>query len=889
METGSEDPIRLRSVRALRGPSIWATHPVAACEVWIGPSLAERPPSAVPGLMERLAAALPGLSPEAAAFGIGREEAAWAQLLGRVAVALQLLAGAPTLFNRVIPGAHGEPPQLAVGYAEAEVGLESLYTAETVLLRALRGDDLEVEAAAVALREVFHDARPRATSLVLIKEARRRGIPVRRFAGDPVFQLGLGRHLRRMDGAMTDFTSVIATDMTSDKDRTKRILARNGLPVPEGGVAETAKEALELAHRIGFPVLLKPLDANDGRGISGRLDTDDAVRAAWPVALAEHPKVVVERFAQGRDHRVVVVDGRVVAVSERVPAHVVGDGRRTVRELAEEVNQDPKRDPLHPNPTLVRIPLDEQTEEFLAREGRTMDSVPSAGETVLLRPTANISTGGTSVDRTDEIHPRNRLLCELAVAAVGLDIAGIDVLTDDIGVPFDENGATILEVNASPGLRMHTDPDVGTPRDVPGAILDMLYPPGAPHTIPVVAITGTNGKTTTTRLIAHIFRQTGVRVGFTTTDGIYYQEHLQMEGDFTGPFAAGVVLANPKVDVAVIETARGGILRSGLGFDACDVGVVLNVTADHLGLRGIHTVEDLAEVKAVIPSVVKEDGFAVLNADDPLVVGMAERTPGAVVFTSVLGKANNPALAEHLAFGHMAVMVEDEDGRESLVIRGARGGARVPVIAVDEVPLAMGGAARFQLHNLMAAVAAAYVQDVPVETIAQGLRTFVPSGTATPGRMNVLRTARGTVIVDYAHNPAAVRGLMEFVGRMPAARRMGVITMPGDRRDEDLRELGQICSVLDYVVVKEHEKYRRGRPAGDVARLIGEGLQAGGLAAESIEAVYPEPEAVARALELMQPDDLVVVLADDFLDVLAQVRQVAGGAIEATVQAAAAE
>ena len=869
--------IRLRSVRALRGPSIWSVHPVAACEVEVAAPLARRSPAAFPGLTARLASSLAGALPESTNVrDDGDPSAAWAGLLGRMAVALQTLAGTPVAFVRVEPGVAGDPPQLAVGYGEAEVGVESLYEAEALVQNALRGEEADLEHVLRTLRQVHHDSRPRATALVLMEAARRRGIPVRRFADDPVFQLGLGRNLRRLDGAMTDLTSVIATDITSDKDRTKRMLARNGLPVPAGGVAARPDEAVEIARRIGFPVLLKPLDANDGRGISGRLETEDAVRAAWPVARAEHPTVVVERFTEGRDHRVVVVGGRVVAVAERIPARVVGDGDRTIRALAEAVNRDPRRDPLHPDPTLVRIPLDEQTEAFLARAGRSLETVPAAGETVFLRPTANISTGGTAADRTDEIHPRNALLCELAVAAVGLDVAGLDVLTDDIAVPFDENGATILEVNASPGIRMHTNPSEGAPRDVPGAIVDMLYPPGTPSTIPVIAVTGTNGKTTTTRLIAHLFRRAGACVGYTTTDGIYFQEHLLREGDFTGPFAAGVVLANPRVEVAVLEAARGGILRSGLGFDACDVGIVLNVSADHLGLRGIHTVDDLARVKAVIPAVVKPGGHAVLNADDPRVLAMRGGTPGTVVLTSVLG-AENPAVAEHLAAGGAAVLVEDEGGRETITVRDLR--TRVPVVAVDDVPLAMGGAARFQLGNLLAAAAAAYLQGVGADAIAEGLRTFIPSGAVTPGRMNVLRTARGTVIVDYAHNPAAIRGLMDFVRRMPARRRIGVITMPGDRRDEDLRELGEIASVLDYVVVKEHEKYRRGRPAGDVARLIAGGLEAGGLRPGCHEAVLPEPEAVARALEVMEPGDLVVILADDSLDVLAQVQAIidAGG------------
>ncbi|HEU4559306.1 MAG TPA: cyanophycin synthetase [Longimicrobium sp.] len=872
----STPELHVRSVRALRGASLWGTRPVAACEVELDPPLAEQAPAALPGFLDRLAAALPGLS--SAADGGGNDApAAWADLVGRVAVALHAAACSVTTFHRVIPGRHGDAPQVAVGYAEEELGIESLHEAAVLIRRLLRGEDGGVAEIVARLGDVFQQARPGPTTLVLIEEAERRGIPVRRFPGDEVVQLGLGRNLRRIDGTMTDFTSVIATDITSDKDRTKRILARHGLPVPGGGVAKTEDEAVRIAERLGYPVFVKPLDANDGRGSSGRLESEAQVRAAFSVAVAEHPCVVVERFVAGRDHRVVVVAGRVVAVAERVPAHVVGDGRRTIRELAEEINRDPSRDLSGPRPTHVPLPLDEITREFLGRGGRSLETVPAAGETVHLRATANISTGGTSVDRTDQIHPRNAALCVLATGAVGLDIAGLDVLTDDISVPFDENGASIIEVNASPGIRMHTDPDVGTPRDVPGAVLDWIYPPGSPATIPVIAITGTNGKTTTTRLIAHLFRGTGGCVGYATTDGIYHQHDLLMEGDFTGPFAAGVVLSHPQVDVAVIETARGGILRGGLGYPACDVGVVLNVSADHLGLRGIHTVEDLAEVKAVIVTAVKPDGYAVLNADDPLVLAMRERTPGTVVLTSAVGE-DSPAVAGHLARGGTCVVVENEGGSEWIVIRGGRReGERVPVAPVAELPLMIGGAARFQLGNLLAATAAAHVQGMPADQVAEGLRSFVPSGQATPGRINVLPIRGGTVILDYAHNPAAVQGLMDFVGRMEARRRIGVVTMPGDRRDQDLREMGRIVSVLDHVVVKEHPQYRRGRPEGEVVRLIGEGLDAGGLGADRREAVFDETAAVERALEIMEPGDLVVILGDDVIDVLAQLQPLVDG------------
>jgi cyanophycin synthetase len=870
---GAAPAIRLRSVRALRGPSLWAMHPVAACEVEIGPALADRSPGAL-GVEPRLAAAFPGLALEAETAGEATATR-WAARTGGVAAELQALAGAETRFVRVLPGMHGDPPQVAVGYDEDEAGVESLYQAEALLNRCLAGEPPDAEGAVAAVRAVRLRVHPGPTASALIEAARRRGIPVRRFPGEPVVQLGLGRNLRRLDGSMTDFTSVLATDLTSHKQRTKQVLStRFGLPVPDGEVARTLAEAVETAERLGFPVLVKPLDANDGRGISGRIDTAGELARAWEAAAALHAEVVVERFVAGRDHRVLVVNGRVVAVSERVPAHVVGDGHRTVRELAEEVNRGPRRDTRKPGHTLVPIPLDEVTAGYLARAGLSFDSVPAARERVWMRGTANISTGGTSVDRTDEIHPRNAALCALAAGAVGLDVAGIDVITGDIAVPFDENGAAVIEVNASPGIRMHTDPDAGTPRDAAGAILDWIYPPGSTAEVPVVGITGTNGKTTTTRLIAHLMRRTGACVGMATTDGIYLQETLLMEGDFTGPFAAGVILSHPQADVAVLETARGGILRSGLGYDACDVGVVLNVSADHLGLRGIHTVEQLAEVKAVVAAIVKPGGFAVLNADDPLVLAMRERTRGSVVLTSVAG--DSPALAEHGERGGTSVVVEDGDDGEWLAIR--RGRERIPVVRVAEVPLAMGGAARFQLGNLLAAVAAAHVRGMGAGAIAEGLRTFVPSGQATPGRMNVMRTERGTVIVDYAHNPAAVRGLMEFVARLDARRRIGVVTMPGDRRDDDLRELGRLVSGLDYVVIKEHEQYRRGRAPGEVSRLIGEGLEMGGLGAGRHESVQAEDAAVDRAVALMEPGDLAVILADDVPAVLAQLGPlVAGG------------
>jgi cyanophycin synthetase len=643
------------------------------------------------------------------------------------------------------------------------------------------------------------------------------------------------------------------------------VLGSIGLAVPAGGVAADLERAVALAEEVGYPVILKPLAANQGRGISPRLADEAALRAAWAGVQEFPPPLVIERYAEGRDHRVVVVNGRVVAVTERVPAHVVGDGRRTIRALVAEVNRDPRRGHGHSH-VLTFIPLDAVTEHFLALGGRTLDAVPAAGERVVLRPTANLSTGGTSIDRTDDIHPDNVTACEMAAGVIGLDIAGLDILTPDISVPFHENGAVIIEVNASPGIRMHTNPVEGRSRNVPGAILDMLFPPGRPATIPIIAVTGTNGKTTATRLIAHLFRSTGKVVGFTTTDGVYLQTRRVVSGDMSGPFGANVIFTNPTVEVAVLETARGGILRAGLGFDACDVGICLNVAADHLGLGGVDTLEQLAEVKGIVPAVVKRRGHAVLNADDPLVYAMRERTRGDVVLFSCRAAAvDDPRIQEHLEDGGIAALIQDDE----YVIR--RGRLCIPVACVRDVPLTLGAAATFQHGNVLAAIAAAYVQGMRYEDIRAGLLSFFPSPELTPGRLNLVPVRRGRVLVDYAHNAAAVEGLLELVARVDAHRRLGVVTAPGDRRDEDIRTIGRLCARFDQVIVKEDADLR-GRAPGEISALIREGLAQEGYDPARIALVPDELDAVRRGLELVGERDLLVVMAVNIPAVLEVVR-----------------
>jgi cyanophycin synthetase len=869
----SIDPAELviSRIRALRGPNYWRLAPVVACDVRLG-QLESLTTADVPGFTDRLLDAMPSLREHPCSRGhpggfVERltEGTGWPHVLEHVALELQTLAGSNVDFGRALESGSPGLWWVIVEYEEEELGVASIRQGATLMRACMSGESIDATALIQGLRDLWRDSRLGPSTGVIVEEARRRGIPVRRLGTGSMVQLGLGRYLRRIQATTSDTTSVIASDIAQNKDLTKRMLEGIGLSVPSGAVARDVERAVEIARQIGFPVILKPLAGNQGRGISPRLADEESVRAAWSRTADRFRDIVVERHVEGRDHRVLVVNGKVVAVAERIPAHVIGDGRRTIQQLIDAANADPRRGRGHAS-VLTEIPADAGTIEYLAQSGLSLDSVPASGQRVLLRPTANLSTGGTSIDRTDEIHPDNVTACEMAAGVIGLDIAGLDVLTSDISRPFHENGAVIIEVNSGPGIRMHTHPAEGKPRNVGGAILDMLYPPGARATIPVIAVTGTNGKTTTTRLIAHLFRATGRTVGFTTTDGVYLQNRLVVQGDMTGPFAANVVLSNPIVDLAVLETARGGLLRSGLGFTECDVGIVLNVAADHLGIGGINTIEQLADVKSVVPRVVKRRGHAVLNADDPLVYAMTERTRGDVVLFSDKPGRSNPLVEQHVEDGGTAATIEDD---ETFVIR--RGRLCIPIASARDVPLTLGGAARFQFGNILAAVAAAYVQGMRYEDIRSGLLSFFPSPTLTPGRLNLLRVRGGQVLVDYAHNPAAVEGLMDLVRRMPANRRIGVITAPGDRRDEDLRLVGQRCAGLDFVILKEDDNLR-GRAPGEVARIIGEGLADAGISRDQVRTVYTERDAVERALQEMQERDLVVVLVDDVPAVLEQLR-----------------
>ena len=865
------DPAELEvtRIRALRGPNYWRLAPVIACDVRLG-ALESVTSHQIPRLNQRLVEAIPSLQLHKCTRGkpggfVERLEEGThiPHILEHLALELQSLIGNEVAFGRVVPSGDEGVWWLIVEFQEEQVGIRAMKDAVRIIRSCIADEDFDIDEIVDDLLSLYESSRLGPSTGAIVEEARRRGIPVRRLNNYSLVQLGLGRNLHRIQATLTDRTSAIGVEIAQDKDDTKRVLENIGLPVPKGDVARTLEGALEIADEIGYPVILKPLAANHGRGISGRVSDPDQLRAAWETSSAYGSRIVVEHFAEGRDHRVLVVNGKVVAAAERVPAHVIGDGKRTVRQLIEIGNRDTRRGVGHTK-SLTRLPSDRTTEEFLAAHGRSMDTVPPKSEFVGLRQTANLSTGGTSIDRTDEMHPDNITACEMAAGVVGHDIAGIDVLTADISVPFRENDAVIIEVNAGPGIRMHTHPAEGQARNVAAPILDMLYPPGTESTIPLIAVTGTNGKTTTTRLIARLFRVSENVVGFTTTDGTYLGNRMVIEGDMTGPFSANVILSNPTVDVAVLETARGGILRAGLGFDEADVGIVLNVTADHLGLRGIHTLEQLADVKSVIPAVVKREGHAILNADDPLVYAMRDKTPGDLVLFSTKSEGESREFELHLSRNGIGARIE----KDTFVIR--RGKLRIPIAGVRDVPLMVGGAAKFQRENILAAILAAYVQGMRYDDIRAGLLSFFPSPSLTPGRLNLVRVGAGRVLVDYAHNPAAIAGLLEFVAGLDANRRIGIITAPGDRRDEDLLTVGRLSARLDHVIVRD-DKYRRGRPPGEISRLLAQGLREGGLSEAHIDVVHDEEDALAHAMSYMKENDLIFILADDVPRVLEQV------------------
>jgi cyanophycin synthetase len=880
-------PLWIREARVYRGPSIYAYRRVIRLHVELG-ALEDYPSDRLGNFTAELLRLVPTLEEHTCSYGtrggfVRRlREGTWlGHIVEHVALELQCLAGTEVSYGKT--RGTGERPGsyfIVYSYNEERVGLRAGWIAlrlvESLLppeLRGFRGlDELCPDRAleeefdyASALEGLIRLAGRVAlgpTTQSIVDEARRRRIPVLRLDEESLVQLGYGKYQQYVRASVTGRTSNIAVENASDKELTSRLLHDVGLPVPRNILVYSADEAAQAAAELGYPVVTKPLDVSHGRGVSLNLTTPEQVRWGFAQAAEHRRAVLVEQFLRGRDYRVLVIHDKVVAVAERVPAHVVGDGEHRIAELVEMVNRDPRRGIGHEK-VLTQITIDDQARRLLAQAGYGLKTVLRQGEIFHLRSTANISTGGTAIDRTGQMHYDNVEIARRAARVIGLDIAGIDIISPDITKSLRETGGGIVEVNAGPGFRMHLQPSEGTPRNVAAPVLDMLFPPGAQSRVPVIAITGTNGKTTTSRMVAHILQLHGRCVGLTTTDGIYIDGELYLAGDTTGPWSAGVVLKHPGVEAAVLETARGGILREGLGFQRCDVGAVLNVQADHLGLRGVETLEDLAAVKSLVAEVVRDDGVSVLNADDPLTVAMRERAGGKVMYFSMHGNGDSELLRAHIAGGGMAAVLQHAVNGDMIAIYD--GDQYIPVLWSHHIPATMEGRAAFNVANALAAAAIAYALQIPIQTIRQGLTTFSSSFTQNPGRLNVYDELPFRVIVDYGHNPAAMARVHDLVKKLrPQYQRVrAVLTGVGDRRDEDIWELGrEAASMVDELIVKEDGKLR-GRAPGEIAGLIKEGALAGGLPESSITTILPELEAVAEALRRGQQGDLVLLFADD--------------------------
>ncbi|MDQ3207048.1 MAG: cyanophycin synthetase, partial [Gemmatimonadota bacterium] len=652
-------------------------------------------------------------------------------------------------------------------------------------------------------------------------------------------------------------TSHIAVELASDKEETNRILGNLGLPVPQQRLVQTAEDAVSAAERIGYPVVVKPFNANHGRGISIHLTTSEDVAEAFDIAREHSRSVIIESFITGEDHRMLVINGELVAVALRVPGHVTGDGVHTIEQLVDEVNRDPRRGIGHEK-VLTRLTFDHQAETLLSNKGYTRETIPGDGERVFLRSTGNLSTGGTATDVTDQVHPDNIEMAVRAVKAIGLDVGGVDFLSTDVTESYKDVGGAICEVNAAPGFRMHMAPSEGRPRDVGGPVMDMLFPPGTPTRIPIAAITGTNGKTTTARMLAHIQKLAGHHVGLTSTDGVYINGQRTVAGDMTGPVATRMVLSDPSVDVAVLEIARGGLLRAGMGVRTCDVGAVLNVKADHLGLRGIGTLEQLAEVKRIVVEVARET--AILNADDPLCLKMADYTEAKNLCYATMDPTHE-LVGEHIKAGGRGVVLET--GIKGQMITIYDHGTHIPLLWTHLIPATLEGRAMHNVQNAMFAAAMAFSMGLKLEDIRHGLRTFDTTFFQAPGRMNIYDEHAFKVILDYGHNPAAVEAMCQLVERLDVVgRRICVIAAPGDRRDQDIMEIGRITAGRFDRYICRRDDQLRGRRPDEVPQLLREALLANGVPGEDIQVIPSEEAAVDAALREADPGDLVLIFGD---------------------------
>ncbi|MCH8124158.1 MAG: cyanophycin synthetase [Bacteroidetes bacterium] len=888
------------------GPNLYAHFPVIRHVLDLG-ILEEWPTARLgEGFIDSLIEALPGLQEHGCSYGepggfirrMREDEGTWlGHVLEHVAIELQNEAGSDVTFGRTRSTGNPGEYNLVFQYKQRDVGLEASRLGRQLILNLLPE---EVQNQLDDKLEKDFDFEDDKTSFIrfaqrkefgpstqsLIDAAEERGIPWLRLNKYSLVQFGHGKFQKRIQATITSETRHIGVEIACDKEDTHHLLNDLGLPVPQQEMVYSKRQAVRMASKLGYPVVLKPLNANHGRGVSVNLMTDEEVATAFAFALEEGTSraVLVESFITGFDHRMLVVNGKLVAVAKRVPGHVVGDGKRTIAELVDIVNDDPRRGIGHEK-VLTRLEFDQKAMEHLDEAGYTKESVLQKDEILHLRSTANLSTGGTAIDLTDVVHPDNRTMAVRAISAIGLDVGGVDFLTDDISQSYKDIGGAIVEINAAPGFRMHVAPSEGKPRDVAGAVMDMLFPPETPRRIPIASITGTNGKTTTSRMLSHIMKGVGHTVGMTSTDGVYIDGHLSVKGDMTGPVSARIVLRDPSVDMAVLETARGGLVKRGLGYNKSNVAACLNIAADHLGIRGIDTLEQLAELKRIVVEVAQD--VAVLNADDELCLKMADYTQAKRICYFTLNP-NHELVREHIRAGGLACVLEQ--GINGHMITLFDGGAHIPLLWTHLVPATLEGKALHNVQNAMCASAMAYSLGASLEDIRHGLRTFDTSFFQTPGRMNVFDEHPFKVILDYAHNPAAVEAMCKTAAQLSVnGRRISVLAAPGDRRDQDIDEIGRLAAGNFDIYLCKADDDRRGRDFDEVPQRIKAALVEAGVSEDAIEVIPDEQVCIDHALHMAESGDLVLIFGDNttrcwkqIIDFDSEVEPVEAGAITAS-------
>lgn len=852
--------MKIDKIQALRGPNIWSVQRKKLIQMRLDLEEMEQfPTNKIDGFRERIEAMFPTMIEHRCSEGVRGgffsriERGTWmGHVIEHIALEIQTLAGMETGFGRTretkTPGIYN----VVFSYTEENVGMFAAESAVAIAEALIAGTPYDLEADIQKMREIREEVRFGPSTGSIVEEAVSRDIPWIRLGTNSLVQLGYGINQMRFQATITCKTSSIAVDIACNKEQTKKMLDAASIPVANGGICVDEDDLDNVIQKIGYPIVIKPLDGNHGKGASINVKTrKDAVNGLAYAKKYSH-RVIVEKFITGHDFRVLIIDNKLVAAAKREPAHVKGDGKQTIQHLIEETNKDPRRGYGHEN-VLTQIDVDRDTIDLLEKLNYTLETVPKKGEIVYLKSTANLSTGGTSIDVTDMMHPENIFLCERISRVIGLDICGIDIMAENLTQPLKENGGCILEVNAAPGFRMHLEPSEGLPRNVAAPVIDMLYPPGKPSRIPIIAVTGTNGKTTTTRLLAHIVKNNGYKVGFTTSDGIYIQNHMMEKGDTTGPISAEYILKDPTVEFAVLETARGGILRSGLGFSRCDIAIITNIQEDHLGLSDIHTLEDLARVKSTVVKSVKKDGWAILNAEDEQCLKIANELSCNIAYFSM--DENNPKVKKFSKEGKIVAVYENG------FITIKKGEWKIRVERATHVPLTMGGKAKFMISNVLAATLASYLQGFKTDDISLSLQTFIPSAAQTPGRMNIFEFKKFKVLIDFAHNPAGYRGVEEYLSCVEATKKIGIIAGVGDRRDEDIKECANIAArMFDHIIIRQ-EKYLRGRTEDEITGLIMEGIADSGRDVTH-EIISKEVEAIKHAITNAEEGTFITALSD---------------------------